>query len=102
SDNRYVVDNMRGTATNGLTIRNTIFGYSDGARAINRNNISQITVVNSFATQDFGTTLVEGVTPYSANSNSVFAKPNNDIYAESDLTIIDKELFTVGDPRWRP
>src|SRR5690606_39563874 len=74
----------------------------------NRVMPNSITVSNSFATSDitWGSNtqqrMIEGVIAYGRTSEQVFANPDKSNYANSDLTIIDEALFTVGDPRWRP
>lgn len=106
-DNRYIIDASRGELS-GLIVRNTIIGYTSGGRSFNNRIPSSITVSNSFATSDikWGTSntqkMIEGVVAYGATSEQVFAAPDKTNFANSDLTIIDQSLFTVGDPRWRP
>src|SRR5690606_38063774 len=107
SDNRNIIDASRGEIGS-LTVRNTIIGYTSGGRSFNRVMPNSITVSNSFATSDitWGSNtqqrMIEGVIAYGRTSEEVFANPDKTNYANSDLTIIDAALFTVGDPRWRP
>ena len=106
---KYVVDMSRtGSIIGSLNVANTLFGYTTGARSFNRFVPNSISATNSFATSDskWGTSatqaLVQGVQRYSGASSSVFANPDTDNFANSDLTIIDEALQGVGDPRWRP
>ncbi|PRD49290.1 DUF4957 domain-containing protein [Sphingobacterium haloxyli] len=107
SDNRHIIDASRGEISN-LTVRNTLIGYTSGGRSFNRVMPNSITVSNSFATSDitWGSNtqqrMIEGVIAYGRTSEQVFANPDKSNYANSDLTIMDEALFTVGDPRWRP
>lgn len=107
SDNRHIIDASRGEIGS-LTVRNTLIGYTSGGRSFNRVMPNSITVSNSFATSDitWGSNtqqrMIEGVIAYGRTSEQVFANPDKSNYANSDLTIIDEALFTVGDPRWRP
>jgi len=106
-DNRYIIDASTGELGS-LTVRNTLIGYTSGARSFNSRMPNSITVSNSFATSDakWGTSsnqaLIQGIGRYSATSEQVFAAPDMTNFANSDLTIVDAALFTVGDPRWRP
>ncbi|PRD54146.1 DUF4957 domain-containing protein [Sphingobacterium gobiense] len=107
SDNRHIIDASRGEIGS-LTVRNTLIGYTSGGRSFNRVMPNSITVSNSYATSDitWGSNtqqrMIEGVIAYGRTSEQVFANPDKTNYANSDLTIIDAALFTVGDPRWRP
>ncbi|TYR37987.1 DUF4957 domain-containing protein [Sphingobacterium phlebotomi] len=106
-DNRYIIDASTGELGS-LTVRNTLIGYTSGARSFNSRMPNSITVSNSFATSDirWGTSntqrMIQGVVAYGGASEQVFAAPDKTNFANSDLTIIDETLFTVGDPRWRP
>lgn len=105
NDNKYFINMQRtGSVIGSLNMSNTLFGYTDGGRAFNRFAPNSITTTNSFATSDanWDRGLVDGVTAHSATSEQVFAAPDKTDFANSDLTITDEELFTVGDPRWRP
>ncbi|HLS95840.1 MAG TPA: DUF4957 domain-containing protein [Sphingobacterium sp.] len=106
-DNRYIIDASRGEI-GGFTMRNTLIGYTTGGRSFNRVMPNSSAVSNSFATSDirWGSNatqgMIQGVVAYGGASEQVFAAPDKTNFANSDLTIIDKTLFTVGDPRWRP
>jgi len=109
--NRYLIDgtsNMNVT----VTIRNTIFGGTNGplARGIRLNSGSRITVEGSFKTRDWVTGNpappstdnfdIPGLIDYNGGRTDLFANPNN-----GDFTIIDAGFTgrnTTGDPRWRP
>lgn len=106
-DNRYIIDASTGELGS-LTVRNTLIGYTSGARSFNSRMPSSINVSNSFVTSDakWGSSntqkMIEGVVAYNGVSEQVFAAPDKTNFANSDLTITDEALFTVGDPRWRP
>ncbi len=110
NDNRYVLDMARtGSTIGSFTARNTLFGYTAGGRSFNSRTPSSVTGTNSFATSDaiWGTSATQGlaaagIVRYSATSEQVFAAPDKTNFANSDLTLRDENLFTVGDPRWRP
>lgn len=108
-NNKYLIDMQRtGSTIGNVTVRNTLFGYTAGARSFNRFVPNSTSVTNSFATSDskWGSSsnqaLIQGIVGYSASSEQVFAEPDMTNFANSDLTITDEALFTVGDPRWRP
>ncbi|GHE41435.1 DUF4957 domain-containing protein [Sphingobacterium griseoflavum] len=108
-DNRYILDMARtGSTIGSFTANNTLFGYTGGARSFNSRTPASISVTNSFATADatWGTSntqaLIAGIVRYPFPSEQVFAMPDKTNFANSDLTIIDEALFTVGDPKWRP
>ncbi len=108
-NNKYLIDMQRtGSTIGNVTVRNTLFGYTAGARSFNRFVPNSTSVTNSFATSDskWGSSssqaLIQGIVGYSASSEQVFARPDMTNFANSDLTITDEALFTVGDPRWRP
>ncbi|NGM64477.1 DUF4957 domain-containing protein [Sphingobacterium sp. SGR-19] len=107
NDNKYLINTQRtGSNAASLNIRNTLFGYTEGARSFNGNNSTpkSVSTTNSFATSDskWDRGLITGVIAYPATSEQIFAAPDKTNFANSDLTIIDETLFTVGDPRWRP
>lgn len=109
NNNKYLINVQRtGSVIGSFNVRNTLFGYTDGARSFNSRVPSSISATNSFATSDakWGTSsnqaLLQGITRYSATSEQVFAAPDKTNFANSDLTLVDDALFTVGDPRWRP
>ena len=104
-NSKYMIDMQRtGSTIGSFLVSNTLFGYTKGSRPFNRFTPSTISVTNSFATSDanWDRGLIAGVTAHSATSEQVFAAPDKTNFANSDLTIIDESLFTVGDPRWRP
>lgn len=104
-NNRAFIDMQRtGSTIGSFTVRNTLFGYTGGSRTFNRTIPTSINVTNSFATSDanWDRGLIDGVVRYSGSSEQVFAAPNKADFADSDLTIIDETMSTVGDPRWRP
>lgn len=104
-NSKYMIDMQRtGSTIGSFLVSNTLFGYTKGSRPFNRFTPSTISVTNSFATSDanWDRGLIAGVTAHSATSEQVFAAPDKTNFANSDLTIIDEALFTVGDPRWRP
>ena len=104
---KYFINTQRtGSNLPSLTISNTLFGWTLGARPFNGNNSipKSVSVTNSFATSDsyWDRGVIPGVTVYSATSSQVFAAPDMENVTNSDLTIIDEKLQDVGDPRWRP
>lgn len=107
--NRFIIDMQRtGSTIGSFTTSNTLFGFTTGGRSFNRFTPNSTSATNSFATSDatWGTSatqaLISGITRYSLPSEQVFVAPDKVNFANSDLTIKDAELFTVGDPRWRP
>lgn len=90
----YVVD--YNNVSIGVTIRNSLFGSTTNAQSVRANGTPLREVSNSFATSDFSGNLISGVSSYSKGSTQVFADP-----ASGDFTLMDEELLTVGDPRWR-
>lgn len=105
--NKYFINTQRtGSNVGSLTIRNTLFGFTVGMRSFNGNNSTPktLTVANSFATSDcnWDRGVIPGISVYSGSSEQVFVAPDKTNFANSDLTITDRALFTVGDRRWRP
>jgi len=108
--NRFIIDMQRtGSTIGSFTARNTLFGYTAGGRSFNRFVPNSVSATNNFVTSEaiWGTSATQGlaaagIVRYSATSEQVFAAPDKTNFANSDLTIIDAALFTVGDPRWRP
>ncbi|MBE8721577.1 DUF4957 domain-containing protein [Sphingobacterium pedocola] len=109
NDNKYFINMQRtGSVIGSLSISNTLFGYTEGARSFNRFVPGSVSVTNSFAASDakWGTSATQalpaGIVRSSLSSEQVFAAPDKTNFTNSNLTIIEETLFTVGDPRWRP
>lgn len=107
--NRFVIDMQRtGSTIGSFTASNTLFGFTTGGRSFNRFTPGSVSGTNSFATSDatWGTSTTQalpaGIVRSSLSSEQVFAAPDKTNFANSNLTIIEETLFTVGDPRWRP
>lgn len=109
-NNRFIVDMQRtGSTIGSLITNNSLFGYTSGGRSFNRFAPASVSGSKSFATSDatWGTSATQGlpaagIVRSSLSSEQVFAAPDKTNFTNSDLTIIDETLFTVGDPRWRP
>jgi len=108
---RYLIDGQ--THSNiAITIRNTIFGSTNGpeARGIRVHNDSPIVVSNSFRTRDWVTTNPEAPSTedfhipslmnYSGGRENMFADPDYDDFFLRDVGFAGRS--TTGDPRWRP
>ncbi|GGH10398.1 hypothetical protein GCM10011418_08790 [Sphingobacterium alkalisoli] len=110
NDNRYVLDMARtGSTIGSFTANNTLFGYTGGGRSFNSRTPASVSGTSSFATSDatWGTSATQGlpaagIIRSSLSSEQVFAAPDKTNFTNSNLTIIEETLFTVGDPRWRP
>ncbi|WP_437919079.1 DUF4957 domain-containing protein [Sphingobacterium sp. LRF_L2] len=110
NDNRYILDMARtGSTIGSFNVRNTLFGYTAGARSFNTRTPTSISATNTVATSDatWGTSATQGlaaagIVRSSLSSELVFKAPDKTNFANSDLTIINATLFTAGDPKWRP
>lgn len=85
-----------GLFTYGFTFTNSIYGAS-AANNSRANSSMSIIINNTFMTSDVTGSIIAGITSAGKSSAQVFTAPASD-----DFTIRDSELFTVGDPRWRP
>jgi hypothetical protein len=107
----YFLDYNTFTISNGITIKNSIFGSGKPSSAtppvftVNgfRPASVNITTAGNFKTSDLlwtGSTDLPGLADYSGTSTALFKDPSKD-----DFTIIDTKFAgksTAGDPRWRP
>jgi hypothetical protein len=108
--NRFILDIARtGSTIGSFTASNTLFGFTTGGRSFNSRTPASVSGTNSFATSDatWGTSATQGlpaagIVRSSLSSEQVFVAPDKTNFANSNLTIIEEALFTVGDPRWRP
>lgn len=90
---RYLVDAQNTTAN--VNVTNTLFGLTPG-RGIRTDGT--VTVLNSYKTTDgvFSSADFDvDVTEPAAASNEVFTDPEN-----GDFTLLIKDLYGIGDPRW--
>jgi hypothetical protein len=95
------------TVTNGITIKNCIFGstpraYTGGIRA---NASTVISVSRSYKTSDFDDSKVvgfsiQGLDLYENASTKLFVSPIKGNFKFKDTEFKGKN--TTGDPRWRP
>ncbi|WP_257668606.1 fibronectin type III domain-containing protein [Parapedobacter tibetensis] len=92
----YIFDYNNVSIGGGVTIQNSLFGATSGARSFRASGTPLRGISNTFATNDYDGDLISGVSSYSKSSAQVFAAPDN-----GDFTVKDEELYTVGDPRWR-
>lgn len=104
----YIIDLNAQNSTNGISIKNTIFGKvwdETGAGTamggIRVGTSTAVNVSNTYNTSDFATTSssISGLASYSGTASALFTDPNNGNFLIKDSNFIGKA--SSGDPRWR-
>ena len=102
SSGRYLMDVRNAVITGGIEVRNCIFGntsYGDepSITGIRKTDDVVLTVVNSYATNDFvnsSYSIVDLLTPLEMSSANLWTDPENVDFTFSGMVV------EAGDPRW--
>lgn len=103
SSGRYIMDIRDAVITEGVEVKNCIFGNTSYGDDISISGIRPaddvtVTITNSYATTDFvnsGSSIVEQLTPLGVSSTDLWTDPDNVDYSFSGMTV------DAGDPRWK-
>ena len=104
----YFIDLNTQNSTNGISIKNTIFGNvwnetgaGTAVAGIRTGASTAVNSSNSYYTSDFVNTTspIPGLSAYSGTSTAMFTDPNNGNFKIKDSNFIGKG--SSGDPRWR-